>query len=178
MSTDHAPLWGSATTSTASSSSSPTSTSLGTSSSSTTTGKLNGNKLAESYYLGSLNTAPSDNHYHSKQKDKGPIVIVQKDVKPVKYHLMRAYLKLRRLLRPFEATYVFLNDRHSFVKRRQIARQMALKVPQRRKSIAPSLILPAKRQQPEILETSPVPGLVGKTTSSNIEGSKMLQKQD
>lgn len=81
--------------------------------------------------MGSINTAPSDNHYHSKQKDKAPIVIVQKDVKPVKYHLMRAYLKLRRLLRPFEATYVFLNDRHSFVKRRQTVRQVALKVPRR-----------------------------------------------
>lgn len=71
-------------------------------------------KGGEKYYMGggSLSAAASDghHHHHSKHKDKGPIVIVQKDVKPVKYHLMRAYLKLRRLLRPFEATYVFLND--------------------------------------------------------------------
>lgn len=83
-------------------------------------------KKGEKYYLGSaLTAAASDSHHshhHAKHKDKGPIVIVQKDVKPVKYHLMRAYLKLRRLLRPFEATYVFLNDQQTAgysVKRRQ-----------------------------------------------------------
>lgn len=135
LSADHAPIWGSS--STKSSSASLPSLVSGT----TAANKLNGgsNKLAESYYLGggSMNTAASDSHYHSKQKDKGPIVIVQKDVKPVKYHLMRAYLKLRRLLRPFEATYVFLNDRNSFVKRKQTARQMALEGS--RKSIVSSL---------------------------------------
>lgn len=65
-------------------------------------------------------------------------MIVQKDVKPVKYHLMRAYLKLRRLLRPFEATYVFLNDRHTFVKRRQQTRKMALKKGRSRKGTVSS----------------------------------------
>lgn len=132
MSADHAPVWGSSpSTSSSSSSSLPSLISGTTGTTSGLAGKLSGggaNKLAESYYLGgSMNTAASDSHYHSKQKDKGPIVIVQKDVKPVKYHLMRAYLKLRRLLRPFEATYVFVNDRNSFVKRKQTARQMALK---------------------------------------------------
>jgi len=48
--------------------------------------------------------ASGSNKHQSKS---APIVIVQKDVKPVKYHLLRAYLKLRRLLRPFEATYIF-----------------------------------------------------------------------
>jgi len=73
-------------------------------------------KKGEQYYLG----AASESSYSSKEKDKtGPIVIVQKDVKPVKYHLLRAYLKLRRLLRPFEATYVFPNDSQTFFGRRQ-----------------------------------------------------------
>lgn len=55
----------------------------------------------------------------TKHKEKvAPIVIVQKDVKPVKYHLLRAYLKLRRLMRPFEATYVFPNENHGGIIRR------------------------------------------------------------
>lgn len=56
-----------------------------------------------------------------KSKHKHPIVIVQKDVKPVKYHLLRAYLKLRRLLHPFEATYIFPNDPHAGLFRRTSA---------------------------------------------------------
>lgn len=43
----------------------------------------------------------------SKDLKTHPVVIVEKSVKPVKYHLLRAYLKLRRLLKPAEATYVF-----------------------------------------------------------------------
>lgn len=65
-------------------------------------------------------SASVDTHQFSESKHKekpGPIVIVQKDVKPVKYHLLRAYLKLRRLLRPFEATYVFPNDSSGFLRR-------------------------------------------------------------
>lgn len=59
----------------------------------------------EGQQLGAAGSEPK----HSREKEKlgGPIVIVQRDVKPVKYHLLRAYLRLRRLLRPFEATYVF-----------------------------------------------------------------------
>lgn len=52
----------------------------------------------------------SESKSHGSDKHAAPIVIVQKDVKPVKYHLLRAYLKLRRLLRPFEATYVFPSE--------------------------------------------------------------------
>lgn len=52
----------------------------------------------------------SESKAHADKHHQPPIVIVQKDVKPVKYHLLRAYLKLRRLLRPFEATYVFPNE--------------------------------------------------------------------
>lgn len=73
--------------------------------------------LADGWTLlsdGGLEQAASGRHsqhkHSSKQsKHQQPVVIVQKDVKPVKYHLMRAYLKLRRLLRPYEATYVFMN---------------------------------------------------------------------
>lgn len=41
------------------------------------------------------------------QKVTSPVVVVERSVKPVKYHLLKAYLKLRHLLRPVDATYVF-----------------------------------------------------------------------
>lgn len=63
------------------------------------------------------------------KQSPAPIVIVQKDVKPVKYHLMRAYLKLRRLLRPFEATYVFPGDAHSTLMRRSLDPATGSRVP-------------------------------------------------
>lgn len=90
-------------------------------------------KKGEQYYLGAQLSAtePSPSvtpvaAASAKHKDKsGPIVIVQKDVKPVKYHLLKAYLKLRRLLRPFEATYVFPSDSSSLMRRRTYAQQPA-----------------------------------------------------
>lgn len=66
-----------------------------------------GGEVSAAQLVGQLAVGESKQHNH---KQGGPIVIVQKDVKPVKYHLLRAYLKLRRLLRPFEATYVFPNE--------------------------------------------------------------------
>lgn len=86
-------------------------------------------KKGEQYYLGAHLSASESNNVgsapvaaaSSKHKEKsGPIIIVQKDVKPVKYHLLRAYLKLRRLLRPFEATYVFPNNSNTLLKRRNL----------------------------------------------------------
>lgn len=73
---------------------------------------------AEQQYLNSLLTgAASEKHYDSHaSKDKGPIVIVEKNVKPAKYHLLRAYLKLRRLLRPTDATYVFPGAHNSILR--------------------------------------------------------------
>lgn len=40
-------------------------------------------------------------------KPNSNVVVVEKSVKPVKYHLLKAYLKLRHLLRPVDATFVF-----------------------------------------------------------------------
>lgn len=50
--------------------------------------------------------ASKSKHHVNHHKTTGRIVIVQKDVKPVMYHLLRAYLKLCRLLRLSDATYV------------------------------------------------------------------------
>lgn len=77
----------------------------------------NGKNVASSGQLDATQLVASESKKHAKEKAQ-PIVIVQKDVKPVKYHLLRAYLKLRRLLRPFEATYVFPSDSsNGFIRR-------------------------------------------------------------
>lgn len=99
-----------------SSASSPTATQTTISGSST--GTQNNDATMEQLYLNSLLqgigstsqlesmvvAASSTSKDHMKS---APVVIVEKNVKPVKYHLLRAYLKLRRLLRPSDATYVF-----------------------------------------------------------------------
>lgn len=46
----------------------------------------------------------------NKHGDKTPVIIVQKNLKPFKYHLLKGYLRLRRLLHSFEATYVFPSE--------------------------------------------------------------------
>lgn len=74
---------------------------------------------AENYYLKLLEGASGSdlkqlesialatNSNPKDSKNSNPVVIVEKNVKPMKYHFLKAYLKLRRLLKPAEATYVF-----------------------------------------------------------------------